>query len=116
MWQLIKGLAIVLGLAEPRPGSLAIRRTLNAADGLAPWYGPTGPGEFTGEQLALTPAVLAQLEVHHDDYQRPGRFPRTWTTAAALASWRRHMDAWLDAEWLAWRDLLATYPPPGEAS
>jgi hypothetical protein len=114
MMQALRGLAVVYGLAEPRPGSLAIRRTLNAAEDLAPWYPPTPPPRVFDDTVVDTLAPLLQLELHHNEYAIPEPPRRTWAQAEVLASWRRRMDAWLDSEWLAWREVLHTYPMPGE--
>lgn len=113
MTHMQRGLAIVAGLARPHPGTRGIRRTLNAADAQGPWYPPTIPGEFTGEQAALDGAALARIEAHHQEDYLAARRRQPWVQARVLEQWRRQMNAWLDAEWLAWRDLLHTYPGPG---
>ena len=113
MIQALRGLAIVTGLARHRPGARAPRRTLNAAGDLAPWYPYTPPPRAFDETAADGTIPAWRPEVHHEEHGLPEPPARTWVQAEVLARWRRQMDAWLDQEWLAWRELLHTYPDPG---
>lgn len=115
MTGVIKGLAIVYGLAEHRPGSLLAPPPPPERGEWGPWL-PETAGLGLAEITAIDgiPAITTRraLEVHHQEYDPR---PPTWSQAEILARWRRRMDAWLDHEYLAWCEFLAHYPAPEEA-
>jgi len=110
----IKGLALVLGLVAYAPDHALDASWPEPAPAAAAWYPPTPPGSFTAEQAAV---AAPAPEVHHEeDHQaaRQAARARLLPLPAIRGAWRAQMAWWLDNEWLAWRELLYTYPMPGE--
>lgn len=106
-------LATWLGGGGTRRRATPPRPTLNRPGPPAPWYPPTMPGAVTAEMAAIrADPVRAQLELAHEEDWHTARLLPPLT--AILATWRAQMLTMLDLEWLAWRDLLHTYPAPEE--
>jgi hypothetical protein len=114
MMTAIKGLAIVLGLFAYQGDHAAAWADPEPAQITADWYPPTEPRPDTAELDAVAAARPgARVEVHHEEYRHTAQ-PRLLPLPAIRAAWRSQMGWWLDQEYLAWRELLHSYPMPEE--